>query len=136
MYMKSTVAAKVYGLILTHPGITSREINRMLWREGIEHTTHAVQSALHSFRRRGAIIATEGDTNRNMRYYKGSAPVALKQPVGGNQQEIEVASSEWAKLQLARQIKQEIKDSLAAIENKQARIRELLNGKYEELLND
>jgi hypothetical protein len=80
--MQSTQAAKIYGIILSKPGITAREINKELG-------TAAIGGTLNSFVKRGAIIGVPGEKERSTKYYKGRAPIALRQPKGQTQAAIE-----------------------------------------------
>lgn len=80
--MQTTKAAKVYGAILSNPGITAREINKLVG-------TKDIGSCLNSFAKRGAIIAMPGATERSTKYYKGRAPVTLRQAAGESQSRLE-----------------------------------------------
>lgn len=75
----ATVASKVYGFVLAHPGSTTREIRLGL---GFERTTPAVNSAINAMVKRNALVAVNADGGRNTRYYKGAAPVVLHQAHG------------------------------------------------------
>ena len=85
--MESTHAAKVYGAILATPGISARQINKQLGITG--KACSATCAAIRSFVKRGAVIALEGEGDRNTKYYKGRAPVSLRQPKGQTQNAIE-----------------------------------------------
>jgi DNA-binding transcriptional regulator GbsR (MarR family) len=91
--MQATVSSKVYGLILSNPGITLRELNRSLGTSG--SGTRAVSSAVHNLIKRGAVKGKKNGA-RNTQYYKGSAPAVLRQAPGKTQKtlnkEIEVAN--------------------------------------------
>jgi hypothetical protein len=75
----ATVASKVYGYILAHPGSTTREIRVGL---GYDRMNPAVNSAITAMVRRNALIGVNADGGRNTRYYKGAAPVVLHQAHG------------------------------------------------------
>lgn len=80
--MQTTKAAKVYGAILANPGITAREINKMLG-------TADIGSCLNSFVKRGAVLAMPGMSERSTKYFKGRAPVILRQAAGESQSRLE-----------------------------------------------
>lgn len=75
----ATVASKVYGYILAHPGSTTREIRVGL---GFNKMNPAVNSAITAMVKRNALVAVNADGGRNTRYYKGAAPVVLHQAHG------------------------------------------------------
>jgi hypothetical protein len=75
----ATIASKVYGYILAHPGSTTREIRVGL---GYDRMNPAVNSAITAMMRRNALIGINADGGRNTRYYKGTAPVVLHQAHG------------------------------------------------------
>lgn len=91
--MKATVASQVYGMILSNPGITLREINKRLGHKG--NQCSAASAAVQSLQKRGAIKAKAAGA-RNTQFYKGTAPAVLRQAPGKTQKsldkEIEVAN--------------------------------------------
>lgn len=80
--MQATVSSKVYGLILSNPGITLRELNRALGTSG--SGTRAVSSAVHNLIKRGAVRGKKNG-ERNTQYFKDSAPAVLRQAAGKTQ---------------------------------------------------
>ena len=110
--MQSTKSAKVYGAILSNPGITAREINRMLGFSGSD--CRATTAALQNFAKRGAVVAVPGSTERNTKYYKGRSPVVLRQAAGVSQRNID---------SMAAQAQREVEKSIALLEGVLAKLK-------------
>lgn len=91
--MQATVSSKVYGLILSNPGITLYEINRALGHTGVQ--CRAASAAVQNLMKRGAVKGKAAGA-RKTKYYKGTAPAVLRQAAGKTQKqldkEIEVAN--------------------------------------------
>ena len=99
----ATAASKVYGYVLAHPGCTAREIRVAL---GLGDKYAAVNSNLFNMVKRNALIAVNADGGRNTRYYKGAAPVVLRQAHGLTNKSIQTeASLIKAKAELVRDIR-------------------------------
>ena len=60
MQVETTVTTRTFGLILTYPGITSREINATLKETCDINCGNAVNAALQVLKKSGAIIAVQG----------------------------------------------------------------------------
>lgn len=84
--IQATLSSKVYAAIIANPGITSREIRRVI---GLERGTGiSIARQIGSLVQRHAVIAVPGETERSTKYYKGSAPVVLRQKAGHRQTDI------------------------------------------------
>lgn len=96
--MQATKTAQIYGMIISNPGITCREISKKL---GSKNTARMVYALVQ----RGAIKAVEGEGSRSTRYFKGAAPVILRQAAGIRQKDINAAAVET---QQYRELKQQV----------------------------
>ena len=88
MQVEATVTTRVYGLILTYPGITTREINTTL-REtcGIDSIA-AVNSAIINLKKKGCIVAIAGASARSTMYYQGNVMPVLRSPDGVHRKDV------------------------------------------------
>jgi predicted transcriptional regulator len=94
--MQATKTAQIYAMIISTPGITCREISRTL---GSKNTSRLICHLVQ----RNAIKAVEGEGSRSTRYFKGSAPVILRQAAGFRQADINAASVETAEIRALQQ---------------------------------
>ena len=60
MKIETTVTTRVYGLVLTYPGITAREINATLEETCNIYNTSAVNAAIQHLKKKGAIVSVAG----------------------------------------------------------------------------
>lgn len=90
--MQATKTAQIYATVIANPGITSREITKKL------NGATNVARILVQLKSRGAIIALPGKGPRSAGYYKGTAPVVLRQAAGTRQRDLNAASAEAKKI--------------------------------------
>ena len=95
--MQATKTAQIYATILANPGITAREITTLL--DGASN----VSRILFQLKARGAVIMLPGAGPRSSGYYKGNAPVVLRQAAGTRQRDLNAASAEAKKLATMQQ---------------------------------
>ena len=89
--MQATKTAQIYGMIISNPGITCREITKTL-------DTTNVSRTIYRLVQRGVIKAVEGTGSRSTRYYKGGSPIVLRQAAGVRQKDIDAAAIKTAEL--------------------------------------
>jgi predicted transcriptional regulator len=106
--MQATKTAQIYGMIISNPGITSREISKKLGTKSTARTVYALVQ-------RGAIKAVEGTGSRSTRYFKGSAPVILRQAAGIRQADINAAAVETSEIRALQQQVDWLQAELTAI---------------------
>jgi predicted transcriptional regulator len=94
--MQATKTAQIYAMIISTPGITCREISKAL---GSKNTARMVYALVQ----RGAIKGVEGEGSRSTRYFKGGAPVILRQAAGFRQADINAASVETCEIRALQQ---------------------------------
>lgn len=71
---KPTTASLVYATVISNPGVTSRELKGLLR----ECPATAINGALATMVRRGALVLDTTDGERSGKYSKGKAPVVLR----------------------------------------------------------
>ena len=98
--LTATTVSKVYAHIIANPGATSREIRKAMNIPGHINVTSRVYQLIA----RGAVVAMPGDSPRNTKYFKGSAPVKLNQPRGSVQNKKQLSAVVKQKQQLVRDI--------------------------------
>lgn len=111
--VKSTLTSRVYGYILANQGCTSREIRRGL---NLSSEDGVIGPAINSLIKRSAIEGVANtEKERSTRYFKGAAPVVLKQPANGTTQK---KISKMAQLvQMQQQLQQSLAEMLAVMQN-------------------
>ena len=92
MQVETTVTTRTFGLILTYPGITSREINATLKETCDINCGNAVNAALQVLKKSGAIIAVQGTKQRSTMYYQGNAMPVLRSPAGQHRKDVNKAA--------------------------------------------
>ena len=106
--MQATKTAQVYAMIIANPGITAREISRELGSK-------STGIIIHNLQQRGAIKAIEGVSQRSTQYYKGPAPVILRQAAGYRQTDINAASAETIELRNLQRLVAELQEDVAKL---------------------
>ena len=92
MQIETTVTTRVYGLILTYPGITAREITTTLRETCDIDNSGAVNAAIQQLKAKGAVIAVAGPSARSTMYYQGSTPAMLRSPAGQRRKDVSKAA--------------------------------------------
>ena len=92
MHYEATVTTRVYGLILTYPGITAREINSTLRETCDIDNTAAVNAAIQHLKAKGAVISVSGTTARSTMYYQGAAPAILRSAAGQRRVDVDAVA--------------------------------------------
>lgn len=106
MTMQTTTSAKVYGLIITTPGLTVRQIRASLPNE----SGAAVNSACFNLTKRGAVLAVSEEGKRSTKFYKGAAPVTLRQASGVLQKDVGKTDL------MVAELRQEVKAGIAVLQ--------------------
>lgn len=115
MQIEATVTTRVYGLILTYPGITAREITTTLRETCDIDNSAAVNSAINVLKGKNCIIAVKGPTARSTMYYQGPVMPVLRSPEGQRRKDVSKAAALTNQRAAVMQEYYEVSNSLAAL---------------------
>lgn len=77
---KPSTASLVYAAVISNPGITARELKKLLTNE----SAAAINSACFQLTKRGALAVDFSKGERSGQYSKGKAPVVLRNAVSNS----------------------------------------------------